>query len=122
MLTISPILLALCGLLLTALSALLAGGVAWGRFAAALERLREDHQGLRADLKTAVDALSSVPVMRQRLDAVEGEVRDLRAAKHTQASAVTRLEAELEQVRRTADRATDAVHALTHTPMHGAPR
>jgi methyl-accepting chemotaxis protein len=121
MLTLSPVLLTLCGLLLAALSALLAGGIAWGRFASALDQLRDDHKGLRADLKAAVEALTGVAVLRQRVEQLEGEVRDLRTAKHTTASTVTRLEAELEQVRRTADRATDAVHDLAHTP-HGVPR
>jgi len=111
-LTLSPILLTLCGLLLAALSALLAGGIAWGRFASALEQLRDDHKGLREDLKKAVDALTGVPVMRQQIQSLEIEVRDLRDAKHRMASAITKMEAEFGELRRTVDRAADAAHGL----------
>lgn len=122
MLTLSPIILALCGFLLAAVSALIAGGVAWGRFASVIDQLREDHKALRADLKAAVEALTGVPVMRQRLDSLEAEVRDLRAEKHKQASTITRLEAEFASVRRTAERAADDARASHVTPTHGAPR
>jgi len=112
--TLSPILLALLGLLLSALGAVVAGAVAWGRFAAALDRLREDHRELRVEVQRAVDAVTSIAVAKQRLDALEAEARDLRAAKHTQASSITRLEAELAAVRATAERAHDEARASHH--------
>lgn len=49
--TITPPLLTLLGLLVAAVSALIAGGVAWGRFAAALDQLRQDHRDLAALLE-----------------------------------------------------------------------
>ena len=118
--TISPVLLALCGLLLSALGAVIAGGVAWGRFAAALDRLREDHRETRDEVKRLVDTVTGLAVARTRIDALEAETRDLRAAKHTQASQITRLEAELSAVRTTAERAHDEARAAHHSqhPTH----
>jgi uncharacterized coiled-coil DUF342 family protein len=115
--TISPVILALLALLVSALGALLAGGVAWGRFAAALERLREDHRDLRTEVQRAVDAVSGLAVARTRLDALESEVRDLRAAKHSQASELATLRAELSAVRKTAETAHDEARA-SHHPSH----
>ena len=72
--TISPVLLALCGLLLSALGAITAGGVAWGRFANALDRLREDHRETRDEVKRLVDTVTKHAVTQSR------------ASKHSQAS------------------------------------
>jgi uncharacterized protein (DUF3084 family) len=115
--TISPILLALLGLLVSALGALLAGGVAWGRFAAALDRLREDHRELRTEVQRAVDAVTGLAVARTRLDVLEAEVKDLRTAKHAAASELATLRAELVAVRRTAETAHDEARA-SHHPSH----
>ena len=96
--TISPILLALCGLLLSALGAVVAGGIAWGRFASALDRLREDHRELRTEVQRAVDAVTGLAIARQRIDTLEAEVKDLRSAKHSHASELAALRAELDGV------------------------
>lgn len=111
---ISPILLALLGLLLSALGAVVAGAIAWGRFAAALDRLREDHRETRDEVKKLVGEVTGVALAKQRLDALEAEVSKQRDARHAQASAITRIEAELAAVRTTAERARDEARASHH--------
>lgn len=115
--TISPVLLALCGLLLSALGAVVAGGIAWGRFASALDRLREDHRELRTEVQRAVDAVTGLAIARQRIDTLEAEVKDLRSAKHSHASELAALHAELASVRKTAEHAHDEARA-SHHPSH----
>jgi biopolymer transport protein ExbB/TolQ len=95
--TISPVVLTLLGLLVTAVSALLAGGVAWGRFSSALEALRADHAGLRADLKGVVSAISEVSLLRSHLHEARDEITRLRERAHAHASAIARLEERAER-------------------------
>jgi hypothetical protein len=97
--TISPVVLTLVGFLLAAVSALLAGGVAWGRFAAALDSLRADHKALRDELKEAVHTLGGVAVLRSAVDSLDMEVRTLRQGRHDQASQLARMAAEIEALR-----------------------
>lgn len=52
--TLAPITLTLLGFLLAAVSALVAGGIAWGAFRAQLERQRDEIN----DLRTEVHALA----------------------------------------------------------------
>ena len=115
--TLSPILLALLGLLLSALGAVVAGGIAWGRFASALDRLREDHRETRDEVKRLVDTVTKHAVTQSRVETLEVEVRDLRASKHSQASDLATLRAELAAVRKTAETAHDEARA-SHHPSH----
>lgn len=112
--TLSPVLLALCGLLLSALGAITAGGVAWGRFANALDRLREDHRETRDEVKRLVDTVTGLAIARQRIDTLEAEVKVLRDARHLQASEIATLRAELSAVRKTAETAHDEARASHH--------
>lgn len=113
--TITPALLTLLGLLVASLSALLAGGVAWGRFASALEQLRSDHRDLRDDVRKGALDGAELAAHRQRLADHDAEIRSMRERLHKAESAATRLEAELSAVRRTAERAEDA-QRQTHHP------
>lgn len=97
--TLSPVLLTLLGFLLAAVSALIAGGIAWGRFAAALESLRSDHAALRAELKEAVHTLGDIAVLRTRVETLQAEVQSLRAARHDEAAKVARLGEAVESLR-----------------------
>lgn len=89
--TLTPALLALGGLLVAALSALIAGAIAWGRFAAALEQLRADHADLRADVKRAAEAGAQIAVLQQAVADLRAEVTLLRDRSHKSASEDTRL-------------------------------
>jgi outer membrane murein-binding lipoprotein Lpp len=96
---ISPIILTLFGFLLATVSALLAGGVAWGKFSSALETLRADHAALRNDLKEAVHTLGGVAVLRERVDSLTDDVRTLRQGRHDQAAQIARLTEQIEALR-----------------------
>lgn len=89
--TLTPALLTLLGLLVASLSALVAGGVAWGRFASALDQLRSDHADLRADVKRAAEAGQQIAVMQQSIADLRAEVTLLRERSHKSASEDTRL-------------------------------
>jgi hypothetical protein len=49
--TLAPVTFALLGFLLAAISALVAGGIAWGAFRAQLERQRDEIHDLRDEVR-----------------------------------------------------------------------
>jgi outer membrane murein-binding lipoprotein Lpp len=89
--TLTPALLALLGMLVAALGALLGGGVAWGRFAATLDQLRADHADLRVEVRKGQADGTQIAVLCQRSSDLESEVKGLRAKTHELGTAITRL-------------------------------
>lgn len=67
---ISPVVIALLGFLVAAVSALLAGGIAWGVFRATLDRQREEITQLAGEVKaltgTVNDLSKQVAVLTDR--------------------------------------------------------
>lgn len=94
--TLTPGLLALLGLLVAALGALLGGGVAWGRFAATLEQLRADHADLRVEVRKGQADGAQIAVLSQRLADQDAEVKRLRAVAHDLGTALATLRAQHE--------------------------
>jgi predicted nucleic acid-binding Zn-ribbon protein len=68
-------------------------------------------------VQRAVDAVTGLAIARQRIDTLEAEVKDLRSAKHSHASELAALHAELASVRKTAEHAHDEARA-SHHPSH----
>jgi hypothetical protein len=89
--TLTPGLLALLGLLVAALGALLGGGAAWGRFAATLEQLRADHADLRAEVRKGQADGAQLAAVAQRVADQAAEIKALRDARHDHAAALARL-------------------------------
>lgn len=119
--TISPVLFALLGFLLTALLALLAGGVAWGRVQAVLEQLRSDYRDLREELRRGAVDGAELAVQRQRLADHDAEIKSTRDRLHKIESHAARLDAELAAVRSTAERAHDDARAAASATHHPHP-
>lgn len=112
--TLTPPLLALAGLLVAALGALLGGGVAWGRFAATLEQLRSDHADLRADVKRAAEAGAQIAVLQQSVADLKARVEVLGDRSHKAASESTRLATLLDALTGRVAALTDDVRASHH--------
>lgn len=70
--TLQPITFALLGFLLAAVSALIAGGIAWGAFRAQLERQRDEIHELRTEVRalsqTVHDLMTRLAVVADRHD------------------------------------------------------
>ena len=68
--TLQPITFALLGFLLAAVSALIAGGIAWGAFRAQLERQRDEIRDLRGEVhelaQTVHDLMTRLAVVADR--------------------------------------------------------
>lgn len=68
--TLQPITFALLGFLLAAVSALIAGGIAWGAFRAQLERQRDEIHELRTEVRalsqTVHDLMTRLAVVADR--------------------------------------------------------
>lgn len=68
--TLQPITFALLGFLLAAVSALVAGGIAWGAFRAQLERQRDEIHELRTEVRalsqTVHDLMTRLAVVTDR--------------------------------------------------------
>lgn len=88
--TLTPPLLALLGMLIAALGALLGGGVAWGRFAATLEQLRADHTTLVAKVERATADGAQIAALQQSVADLRAEVAGLRQSRHDHGAALAR--------------------------------
>lgn len=70
--TLAPITFALLGFLLAAVSALVAGGIAWGAFRAQLERQRDEIRDLRGEVRelaqTVHDLTTRLAIVADRHD------------------------------------------------------
>jgi len=89
--TLTPGLLALGGLLVAALGALLGGAAAWGRFAATLEQLRSDHADLRAEVRKGQADGAQLAAVAQRVADQAAEIKGLRDTRHEHAGQLARL-------------------------------
>lgn len=94
---VTPPILTLLGLLIAAVSALIAGGVAWGRFAAALDQLRQDHRDLAARVERAIADGAEIGVLRQSLADLRAEVSALRDHRHRVSTDLARIGGLLER-------------------------
>ena len=112
--TLTPALLALLGMLVAALSALVAGGVAWGRFAGALETLRGDHAELRADVRRAAEAGAQIGAIVQTIADLKAEVGALRDFKHKHGTAFERLAERVEGLASRLGHAEDDIRRSHH--------
>jgi hypothetical protein len=112
--TLTPGLLALGGLLVAALSALLAGGVAWGRFDAALTQIRSDHAELRADVKRAAESGAQIAVLQQAVADLRARVELLGTRSHQAASEATRLATLLDALTSRVGEISDDVRHSSH--------
>lgn len=88
--TLTPALLALGGLLVAALGAILGGGVAWGRFAATLEQLRADHTTLVAKVERATADGAQIAALQQSVADIRAEVAGLRQSRHDHGASLAR--------------------------------
>lgn len=105
--TITPVALTLIGLLIAAISALIAGGVAWGKFSSALDELRKDQALLREDVRRGQADGAHIAVMTSRVSTLEVEVKSLRENSHKQASMIATFEARIDSLRSAVERAMD---------------
>jgi len=112
--TLSTGTLALLGLLVAALSALLAGGVSWGRFSAALDQLRSDQRDLKDEVRKATADGQEIAVLRQRIADQGAEVKGLRDAKHDHGQALARLSERLDALTARVGHLDDDVRRSTH--------
>lgn len=94
--TLTPALLALLGVLVAALSALVAGAVAWGRFSSALETLRADHADLRAEVRKGQADGAQLAAVAQRVADQAAEIKGLRDGRHDHAAMLARISERLD--------------------------
>lgn len=112
--TLTPALLTLLFGLVAALSALLAGGVAWGRFSAALETLRSDHADLRAEVRKGQADGAQLAAVAQRVADQAAEIKMLRDARHEQAATLARLSEKIDALGARVGHIDDDVRRSSH--------
>lgn len=112
--TLSTGTLALLGLLVAALSALLAGGIAWGRFSAVIEQLRADHADLRVEVRKGQADGAQIAVLSQRLADQDAEVKRLRQTAHDLGTALATLRAHHDALASRVGHLDDDVRRSTH--------
>lgn len=110
----TPALLTLLGLLVASLSALVAGGVAWGRFAAALETLRSDHRDLAARVEKATADGQQIALLQQSVADLRAEVMSLRQKAHDQMGINSRVATLLDTLSSRLGHAEDDLRRSTH--------
>lgn len=112
--TLSTGTLALLGLLVAALSALLAGGVAWGRFSAVIDQLRADHADLRVEVRKGQADGAQIAAVAQRVADQAAEIKILRDARHEHGSSLARLSERLDALTARVGHIDDDVRRSTH--------
>lgn len=112
--TLTPALLTLLFGLVASLSALIAGGVAWGKFSAALEQLRVDHAELRADVKKGAADGAQIATMQQSISDLRTEVNGLRQRAHKSETEAATLRAEVNALDRRVGTLADDLRASHH--------
>ncbi len=112
--TLTPALLALGGLLVAALGALLGGAVAWGRFAQTLDQLRADHAELRVEVRKGQSDGAQIAAVAQRVADQAAEIKMLRDARHDHAAALARLTEKLDALAARLGHAEDDLRRSHH--------
>lgn len=112
--TLTPALLTLLGLLVAALSALIAGAVAWGRFSSALETLRADHADLRAEVRKGQADGAQLAAVAQRVADQAAEIKGLRDGRHDHAAMLARLSEKVEALSSRVGHIDDDVRRSSH--------